>query len=50
MHGAGRFGLTQLANVDKLPESGAIVIATPLKIEHGSGSPVRVIAIAPAKR
>jgi isatin hydrolase len=50
MHGAGRFGLTQLANVDKLPESGAVVIATPLKIEHGSGSPVRVIAIAPATR
>jgi len=50
MHGAGRFGLTQLANVDKLPESGALVIATPLKIEHGSGSPVRVIAIAPATR
>ena len=50
MHGAGRFGLTQLANVDKLPETGAIVIATPLKIEHGSGSPVRVIAIAPAAR
>jgi kynurenine formamidase len=50
MHGAGRFGLTQLANVDKLPESCAVVIATPLKIEHGSGSPVRVIAIAPATR
>ncbi len=48
MHGAGRFGLTQLANVDKLPESGAIVVAAPLKIERGSGSPVRVIAIAPA--
>ena len=50
MHGAGRFGLTQLANVDKLPENGAIVIATPLKIQRGSGSPVRVIAIAPAVR
>jgi isatin hydrolase len=50
MHGAGRFGLTQLANVDKLPATGAIVIATPLKIEHGSGSPVRAIAIAPASR
>jgi kynurenine formamidase len=50
MHGAGKFGLTQLANVDKLPESGAMVIATPLKIEHGSGSPVRVIALAPAAR
>jgi kynurenine formamidase len=50
MHGAGRLGLTQLANVDKLPESGAIVIAAPLKIEHGSGSPARVIAIVPATR
>ena len=50
MHGAGRYGLTQLANVDKLPETGAIVIATPLKIEHGSGSPVRAIAVAPASR
>jgi kynurenine formamidase len=48
MHGAGKFGLTQLANVDRLPASGALVIATPLKIEHGSGSPVRVIAILPA--
>ena len=45
MHGAGKFGLTQLANVDKLPAAGAVIIATPLKIEHGSGSPVRVIAI-----
>jgi kynurenine formamidase len=50
MHGAARFGLTQLANVDQLPERGAIVIATPLKIQRGSGSPVRVIAIAPVAR
>ena len=45
MHGAGKYGLTQLANVDKLPPRGAILIATPLKIEKGSGSPVRPIAI-----
>jgi kynurenine formamidase len=48
MHGAGWVGLTQLANVDQLPETGAIVIATPLKIERGSGSPVRAIALVPA--
>ena len=48
MHGAGKFGLTQLANVDKLPTTGAMLVAAPLKIEHGSGSPVRVIAIVPA--
>ena len=48
MHGAGKFGLASLCNLDKLPASGAIVIAAPLKIVHGSGSPVRVLAIAPA--
>lgn len=46
MHGAGKFGLTSLVNLDVLPETGAVVIATPLKIVNGSGSPVRVIAIA----
>jgi len=49
MHGAGKFGLTQLANVDKLPAAGAVIIAAPLKIQDGSGSPVRVIAIAPSR-
>jgi kynurenine formamidase len=49
MHGAGKFGLTQLANVDKLPTTGSIVVAAPLKLEDGSGSPVRVIAIAPSR-
>ena len=47
MHGAGKFGLASLANLDQLPATGAIVIAAPLKIVNGSGSPVRVIAIAP---
>jgi kynurenine formamidase len=49
MHGAGKFGLTQLANVDKLPATGAILIAAPLKIERGSGSPVRAIALVPSR-
>jgi kynurenine formamidase len=49
MHGAGKFGLTQLANVDKLPATGAVIVAAPLKIEHGSGSPVRVIALVPGR-
>jgi kynurenine formamidase len=48
MHGAGRFGLASLTNLDQLPPTGAIVIAAPLKIVGGSGSPVRVLAIAPA--
>jgi len=48
MHGAGKFGLASLRNLDQLPASGAVVIAAPLKIVNGSGSPVRVLAIAPA--
>jgi kynurenine formamidase len=48
MHGAGKFGLASLCNLDQLPPTGAIVIAAPLKIVQGSGSPVRVVAIAPA--
>ena len=49
MHGAGKFGLTQLANLDRLPPVGAIVVAAPLKLERGSGSPVRPIALVPAR-
>ena len=47
MHGAGKFGITSLINLELLPPTGAIVIAAPLKIVNGSGSPLRVIAIAP---
>jgi kynurenine formamidase len=47
MHGSGKFGLASLCNLDQLPPTGAIVIAAPLKIVGGSGSPLRVIAIAP---
>ncbi len=48
MHGAGKFGLASLCNLDQLPATGAVVIAAPLKIVDGSGSPLRVIAITPA--
>jgi kynurenine formamidase len=50
MHGAGKFGLASLCNLDQLPPTGAVVIAAPLKIVDGSGSPLRVLAIAPASR
>ena len=49
LHGAGRYGLQCLCNLDRLPARGAIVIAAPLKILNGSGSPLRVIALAPGK-
>ena len=48
MHGAGKFGLASLCNLDQLPPIGAVIIAAPLKLVNGSGSPLRVIAITPA--
>ena len=48
MHGAGKFGLASLCNLDRLPPTGSVVIAAPLKIVNGSGSTLRVLAIAPA--
>ena len=48
MHGAGKFGLASLCNLDRLPATGAVVLAAPLKIVRGSGSPVRVLALVPA--
>jgi kynurenine formamidase len=45
LHGAGRYGLQCLADLDRLPPTGAVVIATPLKIRDGSGSPLRVVAL-----
>jgi kynurenine formamidase len=45
MHGSSRFGLTSLNNLDQLPPTGAVVVAAPLKIVNGSGSPVRVLAL-----
>jgi kynurenine formamidase len=46
--GANKFGLTQLQNVDQLPVTGAAIIASPLPIVGGTGSPARVFAIVPA--
>jgi kynurenine formamidase len=48
MHGGGKYGLASLCNLDQLPPTGAMIIAAPLKIVEGSGSPLRVLALAPA--
>jgi kynurenine formamidase len=48
MHGAGKFGLASLCNLDQLPATGAVVVAAPLKLVNGSGSPLRVLALCPA--
>ena len=43
--GAGKYGLTQLQNLARLPVTGAVVIAGPLPIVSGSGSPCRALAL-----
>jgi kynurenine formamidase len=46
--GAGRYGLTQLANVDALPATGAVIIVAPIKLVRGTGAPSRVLALVVA--
>lgn len=43
--GADKYGLTQLQNLVRLPPTGAVVVAAPLPIVGGSGSPARVLAL-----
>jgi kynurenine formamidase len=47
MLGANKYGLTQLANLSKLPPTGAVLVVAPLKIVKGSGSPARALALVP---
>jgi kynurenine formamidase len=46
--GAGKYGVTQLANLAKLPPIGTMVVVAPLRLVDGTGSPSRVVAFAPA--
>ena len=48
MHGAGKYGLQCLTHLDQLPPTGALILAAPLKILEGSGSPLRVLALVQA--
>ncbi|MDQ6773168.1 MAG: cyclase family protein [Candidatus Dormibacteraeota bacterium] len=45
MLGAGKYGLTQLANLRYLPPTGAVLAVLPLKLVGGSGSPCRAVAL-----
>jgi kynurenine formamidase len=46
--GAGKYGLTQLANLAELPPTGAVIVVAPLKLVRGTGSPTRVFALTAA--
>jgi kynurenine formamidase len=43
--GAGKYGLTQLQNLARLPARGVVLMVTPLPITGGSGSPCRALAL-----
>jgi kynurenine formamidase len=47
LNGANIYGLENVANLEKLPATGAQIIALPMKIGGGSGAPARVIALLP---
>ncbi len=48
-NGANVPGLENIANLDRLPEQGAYVLALPMKIEGGSGGPLRIVALVPRR-
>jgi kynurenine formamidase len=47
INGANIYGLENVANLEKLPPTGATLIALPMKIKGGTGAPTRIIAILP---
>jgi kynurenine formamidase len=47
---AGVPGFENLANLDRVPVRGAVIVALPMKIAGGTGGPLRAIALVPSTR
>ena len=45
LNGANIAGLENVANLERLPETGSIILALPMKIAGGSGAPCRIVAL-----
>jgi kynurenine formamidase len=45
--GAGLYHLENLSDLSAVPETGAFLVVAPIKLEGGSGGPVRVFALLP---
>lgn len=43
--GAGKLGLTQLQQLDRVPTTGSMLFVQPLRLVGGTGSPARVLAL-----
>ncbi len=48
LYGANIPGFENVANLGELPATGSFVVALPMKIEGGSGGPLRIVAFVPA--
>ena len=48
--GAGLYQLENLSDLSDVPEDGAFLIAAPIKLEGGSGGPVRVFVLIGGQR
>ncbi|MCP4603542.1 MAG: cyclase family protein [Proteobacteria bacterium] len=48
LFGAGKLAIENIANLDKLPNTGATLYAVPMLIERGTGAPARIFAVLPA--
>jgi kynurenine formamidase len=48
--GAGLYHLENLADLSEVPESGAFLVVAPIKLEGGSGGPVRVFALIDSRK
>lgn len=50
LHADGIYHIENVANLSRLPATGATIVVAPLPIRGGSGAPCRVLALLPAKR
>lgn len=50
LNGAGRYGLENVANLEKLPARNFFLLVAPIKIQGGTGGPTRIHAILPVQK
>lgn len=50
INGAGRYGLENVASLEKLPPRDFFVIVAPIKISSGTGGPTRLFALRPKSK
>ena len=49
LYGENMPGFENVANLEQLPEWGAYIVALPMKIEGGSGGPLRIVTFIPGE-